>query len=48
MDSAANNTNKKVLIKNSASFTYYICEINNKQTDNAKYVDIIMPMYNLI
>ena len=46
--SAANNRNKKVINKKSASFTHYICEINNTQTDNAKYIDIIMQMYNLI
>ena len=25
-----------------------ISEINNTQIDNAKYIDIVMPMYNLI
>ena len=45
---AANNTNKKVIFKNCAPFTNCISEINNTQIDNAKYIDIIMPMYNLI
>ena len=45
---AANNTNKKVIFKNCASFTNYISEINNTQVDNAKDIDIVMPMYNLI
>ena len=30
------------------SFTNCICEINNPQVDNAKDLDIVMPMYNLI
>ena len=44
----ANNTNKKVIFKNCAPFTYCISEINNTQIDNAKDIDIVMPMYNLI
>ena len=42
-----NNANKKVL-ENYAPFTDCISEINNMQTDNAKYIDVIMLMYNLI
>ena len=45
---AANNTNKKVIFKNCAPFTNCISEINNTQIDNAKNIDIVMPMYNLI
>ena len=45
---AANNTNKKVIFKNCAPFTNCISEINNTQIDNAKDIDIAMPMYNLI
>ena len=45
---AANNTNKKVIFKNCAPFTNCISEINNIQIDNAKDIDIVMPMYNLI
>ena len=44
----ANNTNKKVIFKNCAPFTNCISEINNTQIDNAKDIDIVMPMYNLI
>ena len=44
----ANNTNKKVIFKNCAPFTSCISEINNTQIDNAKDIDIVMPMYNLI
>ena len=45
---AANNINKKVIFKNCAPFTNCISEINNTQIDNAKDIDIVMPMYNLI
>ena len=45
---AANNTNKKVIFKNCAPFTNCIRKINNAQTDNAEYIDVVMPMYNLI
>ena len=45
---AANNTHKKVIFKNCAPFTNCINEINNIQVDNAKDIDIVMPMYNLI
>ena len=44
----ANNNNKKVIFKNCAPFTNCISKINNKQIDNAEYIDIVMPMYNLI
>ena len=47
-DAAANNTNKKVIFKNCAPFTNCISEINNMQIDNAKDINIVMPMYNLI
>ena len=47
-DAAANNTNKKVILKNCAPFTKCIREINNTQIDNAKGIDIVMSMYNLI
>ena len=45
---AANNTNKKVIFKNCAPFTDCTSKINNNQVDNAKDIDIVMPMYNLI
>ena len=44
----ANNANRKVMFKNCAPFTVCISEINNTQVDNAKHIDIVMPMYNLI
>ena len=45
---AANNINRKVIFKNCATFTNCINEINNTQVDNAKDIDIVMAMYNLI
>ena len=44
----ANNTNRKVIFKNCAPFTNCISEINNTQIGNAKDIDIVMSMYNLI
>ena len=44
----ANNTNKKVIFKNCLPFIYCINKINNTQIDNAEYIDIVMPMYNVI
>ena len=45
---APDSSNKKVIFKNCAPFTNCISEINNTQIDNAKDIDILMPMYNLI
>ena len=43
---AANNTNKKGILKNCATFTNCISKIINIQIDNAEYIDIVMPMCN--
>ena len=45
---AADNNDKKVVFKNCAPFTDCISEINNTQIDNAKNIDVIMPVRNLI
>ena len=45
---ATKNDNKKVIIKICAVFTDCISEINNTQVDNAKDIDVVMPIYNLI
>ena len=45
---APTNTNKKVIFKTCAPFTNCISKINNTQIDEANYIDIVMPMYNLI
>ena len=42
------NSNKKVAFKSCALFTDSISEINNTQVGNAKVIDIIMPIYNLL
>ena len=44
----ANNANKKVIFINCALFTDYESKINNVEIDNAKDIDIVMPMYVLI
>ena len=45
---AANNNNKKIIFKNCTPFTNCISEINNTDLDNAKDLDIVIPVYNLI
>ena len=47
-DANANNTNKKVIFKNCAPFTKYVSKVNNTNVDDAKDIDIVIPMYNLI
>ena len=47
-DTDANNTNKKVIFKNYAPFTNCISKVNNTLVGNAKDIDIVMQMYNLI
>ena len=44
----ADERDKGVAFKNCAPFTNCISEINNTQVNNAKDIDIVMPMYNLI
>ena len=44
----ADERNNGVTFKNCAPFTKCICRINNTEIDNAKDIDIVMPMYNLI
>ena len=43
----ANNIGKKVIFENCALFIDFTSKINNAQVDNAKDIDILMPMYNL-
>ena len=50
-DAAARQTDERdkgVAFKNCAPFTNCVSEINNTQVDNAKDIDIVMSMYNLI
>ena len=44
----ADERDKGVAFKNCAPFINCITEINNTQIDNAKDIDFVMPMYNLI
>ena len=45
---AASNTNKEVIFKTGAPFINCISKINNIQIDNAEYIDVVMPIYNVI
>ena len=50
-DAAARQADKRdkgVAFKNCAPFTNCISKINNTQVDNAKDIDVVMSMYNLI
>ena len=47
-DADSNNANKKLIFKNCAPFINCISEINKTPVDNAKDIDIVMLMYNLI
>ena len=42
------NYDKKLAFKNNAPFTSCISKINNTLMDNAKDLDIVIPMYNLL
>ena len=44
----AHERNKGLIFKNLDPFINCKSEINNAETDNAKDIDIVMPMYNLI
>ena len=44
----ADERDKDVTFKNCAPFIKCISRINNTEIDNAKDIDIVMPMYNLI
>ena len=47
-DVKENDTNKKVMFENCVSFTRCTSRINHTQIDDVQYIDVIMPMYNLI
>ena len=44
----AGNNNIEVDLKNWAPFTHCLNETNNTQIDNAKNIDVVMPMHDLI
>ena len=43
----SNNRNKNVIPKKCAPLTDCISEINNKEIDHAKDINVVMPVYNL-
>ena len=45
---ANNGANKKEILKNCAPFTSWISRINNTQANDAQYIDVVLPMHNLI
>ena len=45
---AVERNDKKVICKNFSSFTDCMTEMNNRQVDNAKDLDFIMPMYDSV
>ena len=47
-EAAANNTNKKAIFKNCAPFSSCISRTNNTQIDDGQYIDVEMPVYNLV
>ena len=47
-EAAVNNANRNVIFKNCAPFTSCISRINNTEIYDAKYLDLVTPMYNLI
>ena len=48
LEAGGGNNSIEVVFKNCAPFTNCISEINNTQIDNAKYIDVVLPIYNLI
>ena len=45
---APNNRNQKVIFKNWAPSNDCISEINIEETDHAKDIDVVMPMYDFV
>ena len=44
----ADERNEGVIFQNCASFTKCISKINDTEIDNAQYIDVVSPIYNLI
>ena len=47
-DNDASKPNKNLAFKNNAPFVNCISKINGVQIDNAEYLDVVMPMHNLL
>ena len=45
---ALDNRNKKLIFKNCSPFTNYISEINNKEIDQVKDIEVKISMYNIV
>ena len=45
---AAPNNKKNIIVENCIPFADWISEANNTQVDDAKDIDVVMPMYNII
>ena len=45
---ARNKNNKNIAFKNCSQINDCIRKINNTQVENAKDIDVVMPMHNLI
>ena len=45
---ANNDGNKKVILKNYAPFINCVSRINNTRVDDARYIDAVMTIFNLI
>ena len=45
---APDNRNKKLIFKNSSAFTNYLSEINNKEIDQVKDIEVKISMYNIV
>ena len=48
LEAGGGNDNIQLVFKNCPLITDCISEISNTQIDNAKYIDVIKPIYNLI
>ena len=45
---AAPNNKKNIIVENCIPFVDWISEANNIQVEDAKDIDVVMPMYNII
>ena len=43
-----NNIGKRERLQNSTQFADYISQINNTQVDNAKHINVVIPIHNVI
>ena len=48
VDDDANKHDRNLVFKNNASFINCISKINGIKVDNAEYLDVVIPLYNLL